>query len=49
MDIGQFQTNGLPKVIPPEGLKDETLPGGVYKDVQYGFPHPHITDPLTVP
>ncbi len=49
VDIGQFQINGLPRIIPPEGLKDEPLPGGVYKDVQYGFPHPHITDPLTVP
>jgi hypothetical protein len=49
VDIGQFQKSGLPRIIPPEGLKDAALPGGVYRDVQYGFPHPHITDPLTVP
>ncbi|MCX6632352.1 MAG: hypothetical protein NTW28_32485, partial [Candidatus Solibacter sp.] len=49
LDIGQFDPRGLARIIPPEGLKDGSLPGGVYKDVQYGTPHPHITDPLTVP
>jgi hypothetical protein len=49
VDIGQFDNRGLPKIIPPDGLRDPSAPGGVYRDVQYGVPHPHIGDPLTLP
>jgi len=58
-DIGQFDVRGLPKVIPPGGLKEPgplgpipgyTLGAGAeYRDVQFGRPHPYITDPMTLP
>ena len=58
LDIGQFDERGLPKIIPPDGLKtapaDTNAPGHMpsapvseYRDVQWGSPHPYITDPLT--
>ena len=40
LDIGCFQKNGLPRIIPPEGLNN-------YSDAQKGTLHPFITDPLT--
>jgi len=59
LDIGQFDERGLPRVIPPGGLKEAgplgPLPGytlgtgAEYRDVQHGRPHPHITDPMTLP
>jgi hypothetical protein len=59
LDIGQFDERGLPKIIPPGGLKEGgpigRLPGytlgqgAEYRDAQFGLPHPHITDPLTLP
>ena len=61
LDIGRFDKRGLPLVIPPEGLKRDTIeldgavwstsaPGGFeYRDLQHGTRHPHITDPLTLP
>jgi hypothetical protein len=59
LDIGKFDSRGLPVVIPPGGLERESVPlkdeawsaaGGPfqYRDLQFGFRHPHLTDPLTL-
>ena len=58
-DIGQFDPRGLPKIIPPGGLRESgpigpmpgyTLGAGAeYRDVQSGRPHPYLTDPMTLP
>ena len=59
LDIGKFDKRGLPVIIPPEGLVRESLTqedgtwiapaGGLkYRDVQFGFKHPYLTDPLTM-
>jgi hypothetical protein len=60
LDIGKFDARGLPMVIPPDGLERDSLtvggetwmsPGGKfkYRDVQFGFKHPYLTDPVTLP
>ena len=59
LDIGQFDERGLPKLIPPGGLKESgpigRLPGytlgqgAEYRDAQFGSPHATLTDPMTLP
>jgi len=60
LDIGKFDKRGLPIIIPPGGArrveKARDLPHSPaqlinpeYRDAQFGSPHPHITDPLTLP
>ena len=84
LDIGRFDKRGLPMIIPPGGLRKDSItvdgkqwqlhdaaeepagddhlqatigqnrwqvPGGglFYQDYQWGFRHPFITDPMTVP
>ncbi|HUW34670.1 MAG TPA: hypothetical protein VM223_23930 [Planctomycetota bacterium] len=59
LDIGKFGKNGLPLVIPPEGLTRDSIeidgatfkadgPGFAYVDAQHGTSHPFITDPYTL-
>ena len=59
LDIGQFDERGLPKLIPPGGLKESgplgRMPGytmgqgAEYRDAQFGSPHATLTDPMTLP
>ena len=59
LDVGRFDKRGLPVVVPPGGLKADTVEAGgrtlrlagpaEREYLQRGSKHPHITDPLTLP
>jgi len=59
LDVGKFDKRGLAVVIPPGGLKSDTVEVNGQKFrldkpmtreyVQQGSSHPHITDPATFP
>jgi len=61
VDLGQFDARGLPMIIPPDGMKHNPIPvkdeghapkdqyNPEYHDVQFGYRHPYITDPMTIP
>ncbi len=59
LDVGKFDKRGLAVVIPPGGLKSDTIDVNgqkfrfdkpvVREYVQQGSNHPHITDPATLP
>jgi len=59
LDIGQFDARGLPRIIPPPSaavaapepapVHAPVVPADPqYKDAQFGLPHPHIGDPMTL-
>jgi len=60
LDIGKFDKRGLPMIIPPAGLEQDRITQDdevwiasssspfKYQDVQHGYKHPYITDPLTL-
>jgi len=50
LDIGQFDSRGLAVILPPEpaGPNQEPPPPSL-ENIQRGTPHPHITNPMTLP